>query len=323
MNVKSKLPNHIKENLELPVISAPMFLVSSPELVIESCKAGIVGSFPTLNTRTNELLEQWMSKIIEELEEVKANEPNRKVAPWAVNLIVHPSNDRYKPDLELVKEYQPPIVITSLGHPKDVVEVVHSYGGLVFSDVSNIPHAKKAAETGVDGLILVCSGAGGHAGVINSFAFAGAVREFWDGITILAGCISNGRDVLASEVLGMDMAYVGTRFINASESIARPEYKEMLIESRLDDLIYTDAFSGVKANYLKGSIEKAGLDVSQLKKKEVIDVSSVNASGAKAWKDIWSAGQGVEQIKDVKPIREIVAQFKKEYDEVKQVHSLS
>ncbi len=314
----SKLPDHIAKELSVPVISAPMFLVSSPELVIESCKSGIIGSFPSLNARTEAILEEWMERIQFELSEAKEKEPNRKVAPWAVNLIVHKSNKRYEKDLEIVKKYEPPIVITSLGNPSAVIEIVHSYGGLVFSDVSTILHARKAAETGVDGLILVCSGAGGHAGTINSFAFAGAVREFWDGITILAGCISSGRDVLASEVLGMDLAYMGTRFISAKESFASDEYKEMLIESVLDDLIYTDAFTGVNANYLKNSIIKAGIDLEKLKSKEKVDLSSLDQSDSKAWKDIWSAGQGVHQIQAVQSVKEMVAELQDEYDRAKE-----
>ncbi|MCF6137730.1 NAD(P)H-dependent flavin oxidoreductase [Pseudalkalibacillus berkeleyi] len=314
----TKLPDRISKELKLPVISAPMFLVSSPELVIESCKAGIVGSFPSLNARSETILEEWMERICYELRAVKESEPDRKVAPWAVNLIVHKSNKRYEKDLEIVKKYEPPIVITSLGNPSDVIQTVHSYGGLVFSDVSNVPHARKAAATGVDGLILVCSGAGGHAGTINSFAFAGAVREFWDGITILAGCISSGRDVLASQVLGTDMAYMGTRFISAKESFASDEYKGMLIDSALDDLIYTDAFTGVKANYLKNSITNAGIDIEQLKSKEKVDLSSLNESGSKAWKDLWSAGQGVDQIQAVQTVSEIVDEIQEEYERAKE-----
>ncbi|MGP4082564.1 NAD(P)H-dependent flavin oxidoreductase [Pseudalkalibacillus sp. R45] len=316
--MKTKLPEHIVKELTLPVISAPMFLVSSPELVIESCKAGIIGSFPSLNARTEATLEEWMERIRFELVSAKENNPARKVAPWAVNLIVHSSNKRYETDLELVKKYEPPIVITSLGNPSAVVEIVHGYGGLVFSDVATVLHARKASKTGVDGLILVCSGAGGHAGTINSFAFAGAVREFWDGITILAGCISSGRDILASQALGMDMAYMGTRFIPAKESFAPAEYKDMLIDSKLDDLIYTDTFTGVKANYLKSSITKAGIDIEQLKSKEKVDLSSLNQSDSKAWKDIWSAGQGVNQIRHVQSVTEIVKELKEEYEQAQE-----
>ncbi|WP_221565854.1 nitronate monooxygenase family protein [Alkalihalobacillus sp. TS-13] len=314
----TKLPERISKELILPVISAPMFLVSSPELVIESCKAGIIGSFPSLNARTEATLEEWMERIRFELVSAKENNPARKVAPWAVNLIVHSSNKRYETDLELVKKYEPPIVITSLGNPSAVVEIVHGYGGLVFSDVATVLHARKASKTGVDGLILVCSGAGGHAGTINSFAFAGAVREFWNGITILAGCISSGRDVLASQALGMDMAYMGTRFISAKESFAPAEYKDMLIDSKLDDLIYTDTFTGVKANYLKSSITKAGIDIERLKSKETVDLSSLNQSDSKAWKNIWSAGQGVNQIHHVQSVTEIVDELKEEYEQAQE-----
>ncbi|WP_272917050.1 NAD(P)H-dependent flavin oxidoreductase [Pontibacillus yanchengensis] len=316
--MKTKLPESIAQNLSLPVISAPMFLVSSPALVIESCKAGVIGSFPTLNARTEADFEQWMDQITTELAEAKEANPSRKIAPWAVNLIVHRTNKRYETDLELIQKYQPPIVITSLGNPSAVVEIVHQYGGLVFSDVATIPHAKKAASTGVDGLILVASGAGGHAGPINSFAFAGAVREFWDGITILAGCISSGRDVLATQALGMDMAYIGTKFISAKESMASDDYKNMLVQSTVEDLINTDAFTGVHANYLKESITKAGINIDDLKSKGSADLSKLNQSDSKAWKDIWSAGQGVDQVHEVESVEEIVEGLEKEYSEALQ-----
>jgi nitronate monooxygenase len=309
-----KLPPQIADQIELPVIAAPMFLVSSPEMVIECCKAGIIGSFPLLNARTVEILEDWMKRITDKLTKVRKDEPKRRVAPWAVNLIVHRTNKRYEEDLELIKKYQPPIVITSLGDPRPVVNIVHEYGGLVFSDVINLIHARKAVQKGVDGLILVCNGAGGHAGTINPIAFIGAVKEFWDGITILAGCISSGQDILAAEVLGADLAYMGTRFIATSESFASREYQNMLIESTLEDLIYTDAFSGVNANYLVPSIRKAGLDPDQLQKKESIDFSQLNQSDAKAWRDIWSAGQGVGTIKRVQPVVDVVKELQKEYD---------
>lgn len=317
--MSSKLTEHFVKNLELPVIAAPMFLVSSPELVIEGCKAGIVGSFPLLNARSNDILDEWMTRITEELSLAKSQNPEQKIAPWAVNIIVHKTNKRYQQDLELVRKHQPPVVITSLGHPGEVVEIVHGYGGLVFSDVINLVHAKKAAQTGVDGLILVCNGAGGHAGTINPIAFIGAVKEFWDGITILAGCINNGQDILAAEALGSDLAYMGTRFIAASESFASQEYKDMLIESSFEDLIYTDAFSGVNANYLVSSIHNAGLDPEQLKKKEAVDMSHLDSSDAKAWKDIWSAGQGVNRIKEVTPIHQIISDLKKDYDSTLQL----
>lgn len=310
----SKIPSQIADQMVLPVIAAPMFLVSSPELVIEACKAGIIGSFPLLNARTVTDLDDWMKQITEKLAKVRKNEPERRVAPWAVNFIVHRSNKRYEEDLELLKKYQPPIVITSLGDPSPVVRIVHGYGGLVFSDVINLVHARKAAQKGVDGLILVCNGAGGHAGTLNPIAFMGAVKEFWEGITILAGCISNGQDILAAEALGADFAYMGTRFIATCESFANREYQEMLMESTLEDLLYTDAFSGVNANYLVPSIRKAGLDPEQLQKKESMDFSQLNPSGAKVWKDIWSAGQGVGAIKRVLPVVEVVEELKKEYE---------
>jgi len=312
--MKGKLPLQLGDSLVLPVIAAPMFLVSSPELVIESCAAGIVGSFPLLNARTTEILDGWMYRITAELEERKRQDRDRRVAPWAVNLIVHHTNKRYEADVELIKKHKPPIVITSLGDPQPIVSIVHNYGGHVFSDVSTVHHARKAAEKGVDGLILVCNGAGGHAGTINPIAFMGEVRKFWDGITILAGCISRGRDILAAQAMGADFAYMGTRFIASTESFASEDYQQMLIDSNLEDLIYTDAFSGVKANYLVPSIQKAGLDVNQLQKKEKLDFS-FNDTQTKAWRDIWSAGQGVGSIERVLPVSKIVEELHQEYRE--------
>ncbi|MBM7645647.1 nitronate monooxygenase [Scopulibacillus daqui] len=310
-----KLPKQVTGQMVLPVIAAPMFLVSSPDLVIESCKAGIIGSFPLLNARTTDILDDWMNHINEELEKSRLENPGKRIAPWAVNLVVHRTNIRYEADLKLIEKYQPPIVITSLGKPTTVINIVHQYGGLVFSDVSNLDHARKAAESGVDGLILVCDGAGGHAGTINPLAFIGAVKEFWDGITILSGCISSGRDILAAKVLGADLAYMGTRFIATKESFASEEYQTMLIDSSLEDLIYTDAFSGVNGNYLIPSIKKAGLNPSHLEKKDSVDFSKMNRTEAKAWKDIWSAGQGVNTIKQVLPAGELVQELKNEYDQ--------
>ena len=303
------------DQTRLPVISAPMFLVSGTELVIEACKSGIIGSFPLLNARTSEILEEWMQQIKDELGAAQALNPDAKIAPWAVNLIVHKSNKRYETDLELIKKYQPPIVITSLGKPQSVVEIVHEYGGLVFADVISLTHAKKAAETGVDGLVLVCNGAGGHGGTLNPFAFIGAVKKFWKGITLLSGCISNGQDILAVKSLGADFAYMGTRFIATNESIASEEYQQMLLDSTLEDIIYTDAFSGVNANYLVPSIIKAGLDPENLKKKETVDISHSEHSNAKAWKDIWSAGQGVSTIDKILPVSQVVDELEEEYEQ--------
>ena len=307
----------IEENISLPVIMAPMFLVSSPKMVIEGCKSGVVGSFPLLNARTVETLKEWMETITMELKEAKRQKPDQAIAPWAVNFIAHRSNKRYDEDLALISEYQPPIVITSLGDPSPVVEIVHKYGGLVFSDVITVSHAKKAAEKGVDGLVLVCTGAGGHAGTINPFAFIGAVKEFWEGITILSGAISTGRDIFAAQVLGADFAYMGTRFITAEESFAQKEYQDMIINSTLDDLIYTDAFSGVNANYLKPSIRQAGLDPNQLEKKDKADFSKMNGEAPKAWKNIWSAGQGINTINKVQTVSEIVEELQVSYSEAR------
>ncbi|OCA85161.1 NAD(P)H-dependent flavin oxidoreductase [Pseudobacillus wudalianchiensis] len=307
----------IGEQLSLPVIMAPMFLVSSPRMVIEGCKAGVIGSFPLLNARTVDVLKEWMETIRIELEEAKQQRPNEIIAPWAVNFIAHRSNKRYDEDLGLIKEYQPPIVITSLGDPSPVVKIVHDYGGLVFADVITVSHAEKAAEKGVDGLVLVCTGAGGHAGTINPFAFIGAVKEFWNGITILSGAISTGKDIVAARVLGADLAYMGTRFITAEESFAQKEYQEMIIDSTLDDIIYTDAFSGVHANYLKPSIKQAGLDPTQLEKEEKVDFSKMNGTAPKAWKNIWSAGQGINTIHKVQKTSHIIEELQESYQKAR------
>lgn len=309
--MSDKLPLSLSNQLALPIINAPMFLVSSPDMVIESCKNGIVGTFPLLNARTSELLENWMIRISEELKQVQEEDSSAKIAPWGVNLIVHRTNKRFEEDIELIKKYEPPVVITSLGNPSDVAKIVHSYGGLVFSDVISLDHARKAAKTGIDGLILVCSGAGGHGGTLNPFAFLKAVKEFWDGITILAGAISTGEEILAAKILGADLVYMGTRFIATEESSASEEYRQMLIESTLEDLIYTDAISGINGNYLLPSLQKAGFDIENLKKKEV-DLS-FSESKAKAWKDIWSAGQGVGSVKKISTIKEVVEELKTEY----------
>lgn len=308
----------MSNQLSLPVINAPMFLVSSPDMVIESCKNGIIGTFPLLNARTSDLLENWMKHISDEIKKTREDNPSSKIAPWGVNLIVHRTNKRFEEDLELIKKYEPPIVITSLGNPSDVAKIVHGYGGLVFSDVISLDHARKAAKTGIDGLILVCSGAGGHGGTLNPFAFLKAVKEFWDGITILAGAISTGEEILAAKIIGADLVYMGTRFIATLESSASDEYRKMLIESTLEDLVYTDAISGIKGNYLLPSLQKAGFDIENLMKKGAVDLS-FSESKAKAWKDIWSAGQGVGSIKKISTIKEVVDELKAEYQKALQL----
>ncbi|MCG7407250.1 nitronate monooxygenase [Paenibacillus sp. ACRRX] len=299
-------------DLSLPVIVAPMFLVSNPRMVIESCLAGLVGTFPLLNARTTVQLDQWMTSIAQELTAFRDSHPEQKIGPWGVNLIVHRSNKRWMEDTTLIRKHQPPIVITSLGNPASVVEFVHDYGGIVLSDVSTITHARKAADCGVDGLILVCNGAGGHGGTIHPYAFVAEVKRWWKGITILAGCISNGQHIRASIAIGADAVYMGTRFIATVESGANDAYRQMLIESTLDDIIYTDAVSGVKANYLKSSLENAGISLSLSDPHRHAGMVNLDTK-AKAWKDIWSAGQGVGDVDRVLPLSELVNQLKQEF----------
>ena len=313
---QDKMKEHLA-SLELPVIMAPMFLISNPIMVIKACKSGIIGSFPALNARTNDILESWMKQIVDELALQKKKNPDKKIAPWAVNFISHKSNKRFEEDLQLIKKYQPPIVITSLGDPSQVVRVVHSYDGIVLSDVINIKFAKKAIEKGSDGLILVSNGAGGHSGELNPFAFIREVREFWSGPIALAGSLSSGKDILASEIVGADFAYMGSRFIASEESEAVQGYKKMVMESGIDDIVYTDAFSGIKGNYLIPSIENSGLDPKNLEKKAEISFTSTNKT--KAWKDIWGAGQGIGSIKEIQSIAEIVSELRLSYDEARAV----
>lgn len=293
------------DKLSLPVIVAPMFLVSSPESVIAACRSGVVGSIPLLNARTAEACEGWLKELKEAL----------PTEPWAVNFIAHKTNKRHDTDLELIQKYEPPIVIASLGHPGTVTEVVHNYGGKVYSDVASVKHAKKAASAGVDGLILVCAGAGGHGGMLNPFAFVDAVKEFWSGTIILSGGISGGKDILAAQIMGADFAYMGTRFIAAEESVASPEYKEMLVDSSIEDILYTDSFSGVHANYLIPSLLKNNIDPKDLKPRESVDLSHM--VDVKAWRDVWSAGHGVTTIKSVETTARIVERLVNEYEDAK------
>lgn len=309
------LPALLRDRLALPVIGAPMFIVSNPELVIEQCKAGIVGSFPALNARPAHVLEEWLARITNELDAYRRAHPERKVAPFAVNQIVHSSNDRLQHDLDLAVKYQVPIQITSLRAPDAVVEAAHGYGGLVFHDVTNIAHAKRALAAGVDGLILVCAGAGGHAGRLSPFALVPEVRAFYDGTIILSGAIAGGASVLAAQALGADLAYIGTRFIATREANASPEYKQALIDARAEDIVYTNLFTGVHGNYLRSSIERAGLDPDNLPQadKSLMSFGSGGSHRSKAWKDIWGAGQGTGQIHDVPTTAELVARLAAEY----------
>jgi len=308
-------PRQILQALRVPVIGAPMFLVSGPELVIEQCKAGIIGSFPALNARPQELLESWLTQIERALETHRRENPQAIVGPYAVNLIVNPANKRLQQDADLCVAHKVPIVITSLSAPTDIAKRVHEYGGLVFHDVIKVRHAEKALEAGVDGLILVCAGAGGHAGRLNPFALVNEIRAFFDGPLVLAGAITNGAGVLAAQAMGCDAAYMGTRFIATRESLAVEGYKTMLVDSDAEDIAYTPFFSGVAGSYLKPSIRAAGLDPDDLPVQtgEKLKYTSRDER-PKTWKDIWGAGQGVGNIEAVLPAAALVERIAREYE---------
>lgn len=300
-------------NLRVPIIAAPMFLVSSPELVVACCKAGVVGSFPAPNLRTSAELGDWMQTIRNGV--AQPAESAWPVAPWAVNLVTHSTSPRLASDLEQVAAHQPPIVITALGSPKPVIPVVHGYGGLVFADVTSVELARKAADAGVDGLVLVCSGAGGHTGELSPLVFAERVRQFFDGYIALAGAINTGEAVLASQVLGADFGYVGTAFIPATESLASDDYRQMLTECGPTDLMVTKAFTGARASMLKPSMVKQGLDPAELEFK----VAKMNFTGrkdekVKPWSGIWGAGQGVGRIDRIEPAAAIIDRLASEYE---------
>ena len=305
--------------LKLPLIGAPLFIVSGPELVIEQCKAGIIGSFPALNARPKEVLDEWLTRITEELKAYQESNPNTLVAPFAVNQIVHQSNDRLMHDMELCVKHKVPIVITSLRPPAQVVEAVHGYGGLVFHDVINIKHAKKAIDQGVDGVIAVCAGAGGHAGTLSPFALVKEIRAIYDGLIILSGSMSCGQDILAAQCIGADLAYFGTRFIATNEANAVNEYKEMIVASNADDIVYSSLFTGVHGSYLKGSITNAGLDPELLNDgdKQKMNFGSGDIIKSKAWKDIWGAGQGVGTMNDISSVKDLVVNLFDEYNSAK------
>ena len=309
------IPNNIKENLTIPVIGAPLFLVSGPELVIAQCKSGVIGSFPALNARPQHVLEEWIIKIKEELKSYKEKNPEAKVAPFAVNQICHASNDRLMDDMETCVKHEVPIIITSLRPPAELVEAAHSYGGLVYHDVINVRHAKKAVEQGVDGLILVCAGAGGHAGALSPFALLREVKDWFDGTIILSGSIGDGYSVASAITLGADFAYLGTRFIATKEANADREYKRMLEESTAADIVYSSLFTGVLGNYLKPSIKNAGLDPDNLPNadKSTMNFGSGGNTDSKAWKDIWGSGQGIGLIEDSPSVEELVKRLESEY----------
>jgi nitronate monooxygenase len=313
------LPPILAENLALPVIGAPMFIVSNPALVIAQCVSGIVGSFPALNARPAERLDEWLREITAALADFRAANPGAKVAPFAVNQIIHHSNDRLRHDIEACVRHRVPIVITSLRAPDEVVPVVHGYGGLVFHDVISVRHARKAAAAGVDGLILVCAGAGGHAGTLSPFALVSEVRAFFSGTIILSGAITRGEHVLAAQAMGADLAYIGTRFIATAEAAAPAPYKQMIVDASAADIVCSDYFSGVLGNYLRGSIVASGLDPDHLPAgdRDTMKFGSDGSAKLKAWRDIWGAGQGVGSIVDVLPAREVVERLGREYREAR------
>lgn len=309
------LATDMNAQMRLPVIGAPMFILSNPELVIAQCRAGIVGSFPALNARPRSALADWLARITETLAAERGADPLRRVAPFAVNQIVHQSNDRLEHDLAVCADYRVPLLITSLRAPEEAVAAAHEYGGKVFHDVISVRHAEKAIEAGVDGLIAVCAGAGGHAGTLSPFALVSEIRRFWDGPLVLSGAITRGEHVLAARVMGADFAYMGTRFIASCEAGAARAYKTMVTASSAKDIVYSSLFTGVHGNYLRGSIENAGFDANNLPSADKDSMSfGSEREKKKAWKDIWGAGQGVGNIEEIAPVAEIVDRLIGEYD---------
>jgi nitronate monooxygenase len=300
-----------RDRLAIPAIAAPMFLVSGPDLVVETCRSGIMGAFPALNQRTSDGYAAWLDEIQERLDRIEA--AGGAPSPFGVNLIVHKTNARLARDLEITVQHRVPVVITSLGAAHEVVDAIHSYGGLVFHDVINLRHARKAAAAGVDGLIAVCAGAGGHAGLLSPFAFVAEIRQFFDKIVILSGAITHGRQIAAVELMGADLAYLGTRFINTREALAPAGHKQMILEATANDIVYTSAVSGVNANFLRASVIAAGADPDNLQSPAKLDISTEGES--KAWRDVWSAGQGVGSIQDIPPAAELCGRLVAEYRE--------
>ncbi len=300
----------VLSNLRLPVVGAPLFLISQPDLVIAQCKAGVVGAFPALNARPGPVLDEWLTRIKDEL----SDHPN--AAPFAVNQIVHKSNDRLAHDVELCVKYKAPVVITSLGAQAWLNEAIHSYGGIVLHDIINITHAKKALEKGADGLIAVCAGAGGHAGGLSPFALVQEIRAFFDGPLLLSGAIANGGAVLAAQAMGADLAYIGSGFIATREANADERYKEMIVASGADDIVYSNLFTGVHGNYLKPSIRAAGLDPDALPEADPtkMNFGSGGNTDKKAWKDIWGCGQGIGAIKEIPSVAGFVERLEREYE---------
>ncbi|MBU3004955.1 NAD(P)H-dependent flavin oxidoreductase [Paraglaciecola arctica] len=301
------LASSLAEKLTLPVMQAPMFLISGPDMVVNACRAGIIGSFPTQNARTPEILDQWLSEISNRLAQQQIS------TPWAVNLITHPTYARGKDDFEMILKHKPPIVITALGSPAALVEEVHNYGGIVLADVINPSYAKKAAAAKVDGLVLVSTGAGGHTGYLSPFVFVQEIRKFWQGLIVLGGGIGSGKAVLAAQAMGADIAYLGTRFIPTHESLCQTEYKQMVVDSCSDDVVVSDAITGVKANWLRQSLINGGYNPDKMPSAANINFASAAGAENKRWKDIWAAGQGVASSTEIQTISEIVATLSEEY----------
>ena len=313
------VPDCLDGQLSLPLIAAPMFLASGPDLVIACCKAGIVGTFPAKNQRTLEGLESWLQEITSALQTLHA-ETGKKPAPLGVNLIVHRTNNILQEELELCRHYEVPLIITSLGAVPDLVESVHSYGGSVFHDVVNLRHAKKAIDAGVDGIIAVSAGAGGHAGQASPFGLVGEIKQMFDGSVILSGALSTGQDIAAARTMGADLAYMGTRFINTAECMASDAYKQMIAAANMDDILLTDKLTGVNANFIRQSLEQAGMNPDDLSEHGVMDIDKElsealdpKQNSAKPWRDLWSAGHGVGQITSSLPVDALVAQLKAEF----------
>lgn len=301
-------------HLKVPVVSAPMFLVSGPQLVVAACRAGIVGAFPTPNARPIEALEQWMREITEALARARDEQPAESIGPWCANLVTHSSNTRLADDLALIAKYQPPIVVTALGSPKPAMETVHGYGGLVIADVTNLTLARKAVAAGADGLACICNGAGGHTGTLSPFAFVSAVREFFDGLVIVGGGITDGWGVAGAVAAGADLVYMGTRFIATHESMADARYKQMLVDSTVDDIIVSAGLTGTAASWLKPSLRAQGMDPDNLPAAPPRSYDSNDVNKPSKWRDIWAAGQGVGAIKAVDAVHTVVDQLRAEYD---------
>ena len=298
--------------LRIPVVGSPMFTISNPKLVVNQCKSGIIGSFPALNAREPETLEDWIKQIKDDLEDYKFHNPDKIVAPYAVNQICHKSNKRLISDMETCVEQKVPIIITSLRPPDDIIDAAHSYGGIVYHDVISVRHAEKAAEIGVDGLILVCAGAGGHAGTLSPFALFREVKEWFKGTILLSGSIGDGSSIASALALGADLAYIGSRFIATTEANADEVYKKMILDSSAKDIVYSSFFSGVHGNYLRGSIEKSGLDPDNLEDGMKNQMTFSNPNKPKTWKDIWGSGQGIGRVSEITSTEKVVDQLEKE-----------